>query len=162
MKISRKLGLIVLPLAVALAGCAPMQKDGAADSTTQAPAQTQGASVDVYTASDKVVKGYRAFKLNEKQTIYVSQNPVVTRENLTTINHVKDNQGRTFIQLGLNPAGVEALSKVGNQYGFATTIGGQLASISGIRQGNNFLFMVRDDTTASSIMQAVVPQQAKK
>ncbi len=158
MKISRKLGLVILPLAVALAGCETVKKT----ETTETAAPAQAASVDVYTASDKVIKGFRPFKLSEQQTIYVSPTPVITRENLTTINHVRDNQGRTFIKLGLNPAGVDALSKVNKQYGYATTIGGQLASITGVKQGSDFLFMVRDDATANSIMKAVVPQQAAK
>jgi len=158
MKISRKLGLVILPLAVALAGCETVKKP----ETTEAAAPVKAASVDVYTASDKVIKGFRPFQLSEQQTIYVSPTPVITRDNLTTINHVRDNQGRTFIKLGLNPAGVDALSKVDKQYGYATTIGGQLASITGVKQGSDFLFMVLDDATADAIMKAVVPQQAAK
>ena len=90
MKLSRKLALAVLPLAAVLAGC---QTTGSSSNQDAAPAaqtqQAQVANLEVFAASDKVVKGYRPVKLNEKQTIYVANTPVFTRADLTAIEQYK-------------------------------------------------------------------------
>ncbi len=164
MKLSRKLALAVLPLVAILAGC---QSTGSSSSQAAAPAaqaqQAQVANVEVFAASDKVVKGYRAVKVNE-QTIYVANTPVFTRADLTAIEPVQDNQGRAFVRLQLNENGVKALNAVPANRGFVTVVGGQVASLSGVRDGNNFLFLTRDTQTAQAIVGAVTGQQpaAKK
>ncbi len=164
MKLSRKLALAVLPLAAILAGC---QTTGTSNQAAAPAAQTQQAQVanlEVFAASDKVVKGYRPVKLNEKQTIYVANTPVFTRADLTAIEPVQDNQGRAFVRLQLNENGVKALNAVPANRGFVTVVGGQVASLSGVRDGNNFLFLTRDTQTAQAIVGAVTGQQpaAKK
>ncbi|AFK62343.1 hypothetical protein TKWG_10385 [Advenella kashmirensis WT001] len=162
MKLSRKVALIVLPLAAVLAGCNSM-KTGTESSpgTAQTPA-AKGTAVDVFLASDKVIKSYRPVKLSEKQTIYVSKTPIITRANLTSVDRVRDSQGRSFVKLSLNPAGVAALNAAPKEQGYATTVGGQLASLTGIRQNNDFLFMVRDDQVAGSVVEAIAPKTAAK
>lgn len=165
MKLSRKLALAVLPLAAVLAGC---QTTGSSSNQTTAPAAqaqpAQVANLEVFAASDKVVKGYRPVKLSEKQTIYVANTPVFTRADLTAIEPVQDNQGRAFVRLQLNENGVKALNAVPANRGFVTVVGGQVASLSGVRDSNNFLFLTRDAQTAQAIVGAVIGQQptAKK
>ncbi|MGO3125101.1 MAG: hypothetical protein ACTIKR_13830 [Advenella sp.] len=163
MKLSRKVALIVLPLAAVLAGCNSMKTGTESNpgTTAQTPA-AKGTAVDVFLASDKVIKSYRPVKLSEKQTIYVSKTPIITRANLTSVDRVRDSQGRSFVKLSLNPAGVSALNAAPKEQGYATTVGGQLASLTGIRQNNDFLFMVRDDQVAGSVVEAIAPKTAAK
>lgn len=127
MKLSRKVALIVLPLAAVLAGCNSMKTgtESSPGTTAQTPA-AKGTAVDVFLASDKVIKSYRPVKLSEKQTIYVSKTPIITRANLTSVDRVRDSQGRSFVKLSLNPAGVAALNAAPKEQGYATTVGGQL------------------------------------
>lgn len=160
MKLSRKLALVVLPLAAILAGCQSTGSTAAKqESAQQAPvAPQQVANVEVFAASDKVVKGYSPVKLNEKQTIYVATKPVFTRAQLTAIEPVQDNQGRAFVRLQLNEQGVKALNAVPANRGFVTVVGGRVASLSGVRDSNNFLFLTRDAQTAQAIVAAVVGQ----
>lgn len=158
MKLSRKLALVVLPLAAVLAGC---QTTGTSKTDGQATAQTQqqGASVEVFAASDRQVQGFRPVRISDKQVIYVAQNPVLTREHLTVIEPIQDNQGRHFVRLGLNAAGAQALTTVPKNQGYVTVIGGQVASLSGVAQGTNFMFLTRDAQTAQAIVGAVAGGQ---
>lgn len=160
MKLSRKLALVVLPLAAVLAGC---QTTGSSNAATDPAAQTQqqGAAVEVYAASDRQVTGYRPVRISEKQVIYVAQEPTLTRAHLTAIEPIQDNQGRHFVRLGLNAEGVNALNKVPQNQGYVTVIGGQVASLSGVTQGTDFMFLTRDAQTAQAIVGAVAGQQAK-
>lgn len=160
MKLSRKLALVVLPLAAVLAGC---QTTGSSTAATDPAAQTQqqGAAVAVYAASDRQVAGYRPVRISEQQVIYVAQEPTLTRAHLTAIEPVQDNQGRHFVRLGLNAEGVNALNKVPQNQGYVTVIGGQVASLSGVTQGTDFMFLTRDAQTAQAIVGAVAGQQAK-
>lgn len=165
MKLSRKLALAVLPLAAVLAGCQSTgSKAPAQEAQTQQEQQVQQpvqvASVEVFAASEKEVKGYRPVKLSEKQTIYVAQKPVFDRTALQAIEPLQDNKGRTFIRLQLNEAGVNALKAVPEDRGFVTVVGGQVASLSGFRDGNSYIFMVRDVQAAQAITAAVVGPQA--
>ena len=162
MKLSRKVALIVLPLAAVLAGCNTMKTGTESTGTTAQTPAAQGTAVDVFLASDKVIKSYRPVKLSEKQTIYVSKTPIITRANLTSVDRVRDSQGRSFVKPSLNPAGVSALNAAPKDQGYATTVGGQLASLTGIRQNNDFLFMVRDDQVAGSVVEAIAPKTAAK
>lgn len=160
MKLSRKLALVVLPLAAVLAGC---QTTGTSTANNQAAAQTQqqGAAVEVYAASERQVQGYRPVRISDQQVIYVAQTPTLTRAHLTAIEPVQDNQGRHFVRLGLNADGASALSKVPQNQGYVTVVGGQVASLSGVTQGTNFLFLTRDAQTAQAIVGAVAGQAAK-
>ena len=160
MKLSRKLALVVLPLAAVLAGC---QTTGSSTAATDPAAQTQqqGAAVEVYAASDRQVTGYRPVRISEKQVIYVAQEPTLTRAHLTAIEPIQDNQGRHFVRLGLNAEGVNALGKVPQNQGYVTVIGGQVASLSGVTQGTDFMFLTRDAQTAQAIVGAVAGQQAQ-
>ncbi|MDO5679677.1 MAG: hypothetical protein Q4G54_05070 [Pelistega sp.] len=160
MKLSRKLALVVLPLAAVLAGC---QTTGSSTAATDPAAQTQqqGAAVEVYAASDRQVTGYRPVRISEQQVIYVAQEPTLTRAHLTAIEPIQDNQGRHFVRLGLNAEGVNALGKVPQNQGYVTVIGGQVASLSGVTQGTDFMFLTRDAQTAQAIVGAVAGQQAQ-
>ena len=160
MKLSRKLALVVLPLAAVLAGC---QTTGSSTAATDPAAQTQqqGAAVAVYAASDRQVAGYRPVRISEQQVIYVAQEPTLTRAHLTAIEPIQDNQGRHFVRLGLNAEGVNALNKVPQNQGYVTVIGGQVASLSGVTQGTDFMFLTRDAQSAQAIVGAVAGQQAK-
>lgn len=160
----KKSALAVLPLAFVLAGCNTVNKANA-PAGGSAPAQAtaaQGAAVDVFAASNAAIQGYRPVRLNNKQVIYISPSSVINRSHITAIDIAKDNQGRTYVKLTLNPQGVALINSVGKNLGYATAVGGQLASLTGVRQGNDFLFAVRDQQTASLIVRAVVPQQAKR
>lgn len=158
MKLSRKLALVVLPLAAVLAGCQTTGTSNTAANQPAAQTQQQGASVEVYAASERQVQGYRPVRISEQQVIYVAQNPTLTREHLTAIEPVQDNQGRHFVRLGLNAAGAQALTKVPQNQGYVTVVGGQVASLSGVTQGTNFLFLTRDAQTAQAIVGAVAGQ----
>ncbi len=161
MKLSRKLALVVLPLAAVLAGCQTTGTSNTAADQTAAQTQQQGAAVEVFAASDRQVKGYRPVRISEQQVIYVAQEPTLTRAHLTAIEPIQDNQGRHFVRLGLNADGVNALNKVPQNQGYVTVIGGQVASLSGVTQGTDFLFLTRDAQTAQAIVGAVAGQQAK-
>lgn len=160
MMLSKKLGMVLVPAALVLAGCA--SNSGSSDKTAnQQQAQAvQAQPLAVYQASNKQVKGYRAVKVSPQQTIYVSETPVFQRANVTQVDTAQDNQGRSFIVLGLDQAGKQALSKVPASRGFVTTVGGQVASLSGTRQNNTFLLQTRDAQTSNGIIRAAFPQQA--
>ncbi|HZJ96560.1 MAG TPA: hypothetical protein VFD12_01870, partial [Oligella sp.] len=66
MKLSRKLGLAILPLAVVLAGC---QTTGSTSSAanTEAVVEAQ-AALQVYQASVTPVQGFRPVQISEQQT----------------------------------------------------------------------------------------------
>lgn len=159
MKLSKKLGLVLVPAALVLAGCA--NNSGSSNQTANAQqAQVQAQPLAVYQASNKQIKGYRAVKVSPQQTIYVSEAPVFQRANVTQVDTAQDKQGRSFIVLGLDQAGQQALSKVPASRGFVTTVGGQVASLSGTRQNNSFLLQTRDAQTSNGILRAAFPQQA--
>lgn len=164
MKLSRKLAIAVLPLAAILAGCqstapqAPTQAQQPAAQEQQAnpkAEQAQVASVEVFAATDKVVKGYRPVKLSEKQTIYVAKEPVFNRSDVTAIEPLQDNKGRAFVRLQLNDKAIKALNALPKDRGFVTVIGGQVASLSGFREGKNYVFLVRDVQAAQAIVAAI-------
>ncbi|WP_159990273.1 hypothetical protein [Pelistega ratti] len=158
MKFSRKLALAVLPLAAILAGCASSaSKDAATETVAQQAQAQQAASFEVYVASDKVVKGYRPLKVSEQSTIYVAQQPLFTRDQLTNIESVQDDKGRIFVRAVLNPTASKALAAVNNR-GFVTVVGSQVVSLNSARDGENFLFLVGDQQTAQAIVTAVKGQ----
>lgn len=165
MRFISKSVLAAIPLALALAGCNTTNK--AVAPSANAPAQSagaqaaaaQGASVDVFLASSKAVKGYRPIKLKNQKVVYVSPDAIVNRSQLTAIDVVKDKQKRTFVKLTLNEQGVASLNAVPAKSGFATVVDGHLKSLHGVRLGNDFLFKVPDDQVAASVVRAIVPQQ---
>ncbi|NEN74950.1 hypothetical protein F9B74_01215 [Pelistega sp. NLN82] len=158
MKFSRKLALAVLPIAAILAGCASSaSKDVATETAAQQEQTQQAASFEVYAASDKVVKGYRPLKVSEQTTIYVAQQPLFTRDQLTNIESVQDDKGRIFVRAILNPTASKALAAVKNR-GFVTVVGSQVVSLNSARDGENFLFLVGDQQTAQTIVTAVKGQ----
>lgn len=161
MKFSKKLALAVLPSAVILAGCANNKSDSNANAAAQAQAQQVAAQqLAVYEATTSQVNGYRPIKVSADQTIYVSQSPVFTRANVTQAQATKDNQGRSFIVLGLDDAGKQALGRVDASRGYVTVVDGQVASLSGTRQNGNFLLQTRDDNTSAQIIAKAFPEQA--
>lgn len=166
MKLIRKSALVVIPLVFVLAGCNTTNKATAPSATTTTPpdqtAATQGAAVDVYAASNAAINGYRPIRLNNQQVIYISPRSVINRSHVRGIDIVKDTQGRNYVKLSLNPQGVTLINSVPANQGFATTVGGQLASLTGVRQGSDFLFNVRDQQVAANIVRAIVPQQASR
>lgn len=164
MKLSRKLAVAVIPLVAVLAGCKTTQ-----NSAQSAPAQTQTtaqvASVEIYAASDKAVKGYNPVQISKTQTIYVSAKPIITRDHLIDIEPIPtDAQGRSFVRLGLNEAGQKAMTKIPKGQGYVTAVGGQVVSLAGVVKGANFLFLSRDEKASLAIVAAVTgqPVQAKK
>ena len=167
MKPSYKALLLALPLALALAGCKTTQPSAAQSSATASPAQAtrtqaqQGASIDVFLGTNTATRGYRPLKLNNKRTIYVSPRALFTREQLTGIDVVKTDGGAVYIKLSLNPAGVAALAAAPAKQGLVTAVGGALVSLTGLRQGNDFLFAVQNEQAAGAIVRAIVPQQAQ-
>lgn len=163
MKPSYKALLLALPLALALAGCKTTQPPAASASpasATRTQAQ-QGASVEVFLGTNAVTRGYRPVKLSNKRTIYVSPRALFTRDQLTGIDIVKADKGAVYIKLSLNPAGVAALAAAPAKQGFVTTVGGTLVSLTGLRQGNDFLFAVQSEQAAGAIVRAIVPQIAQ-
>ncbi|WP_051532190.1 hypothetical protein [Brackiella oedipodis] len=158
MKLSRKLALLALPLALAVTGCANHNHHH--DSDAAAAQTVQAADLQVFQASNTAVQGFRPVKISEKQTIYVSQAPVFSRAQVTDVNLAQDQQGRSFVVLTLDPAAQQALSKVPNTRGYVTLVGGQVASLSGTRQNNNFLLQTRSPQVSSAIVSSVFPQKA--
>lgn len=170
MKISRRIAIALLPLAAVLAGCqsakAPSTAAPAAEQTAAATSQTaqpeQAASVNVFAASAKQVKGYQAVKLSEKQTIYVSPEPTFTRLDVASVGApVKDTDGNVYVRLNLKEAALKKVKAVPNDQGFVTLIGGQVASLRGFSRGNSFYFQTRDAAAAQAITAAVVGQNTK-
>lgn len=164
MKLSRKLAIAVLPLAVILAGCqstAPQAQQATAQANPKVE-QVQVANVEVFAATNKVVKGYRPVKLSEKQTIYVAKEPVFNRAEVTAIEPLQDNKGRAFVRLQLNDKAIKALNALPKDRGFVTVIGGQVASLSSFREGKNYVFLVRDVRAAQAIVAAVTGVTASK
>lgn len=156
---------VALSLAALLAGCKTVDQSTASAASNRAAAQApavQAANVEVFMAARKALKGYRPIRLNDKQTIYISPAAVVERSHVTAIDIVKDQKNRIYVKLTLNPQGVALISKVPAGQGYATAVGGKLASLSGVRQGSDFLFSVRDQQTAGAIVRAIVPQQATR
>ncbi len=154
-----------IPLVLVLAGCNTTHKAAApaADTPAQsADAQAvplQAASVEVFLASNKAVKSYRPLKLSNQKVVYISPRAIFNRSHLTAIDIVTDQKKRTYVKLSLNAQGAAMLKAVPVNSGFATVVGGQLRSLNGVRQGNDFLFSVRDEQVAVSIVRAIVPQQ---
>ncbi len=166
MKLSRKPALTVIPLVFLLSGCNTANKATAPSAiTTPPPAQTvatQGAAVDVYAASNAAINGYRPIQLNSQQAIYISPRSVVNRSHIRRVEIVKDTQGRNYVKLTLSSKGAELISVVPSNQGFATTVDGQLASLTGVRQGSDFLFKVRDQQVAADIVRAIAPQKTNR
>lgn len=160
----KKTALSVVLFASVLAGCQSVSTSSApATGATPPVAQTaarQPATVDVYQATNAAIKGYRAVRVNDKQVIYLSPQALVNRSHVTLIDVVTDKQNRTLIKLGLNPQGAALLKAVPKNRGYATVIGGQLVSLTGVRQGNDFLFSVPNQQVAGAVVRAVVPQAA--
>ena len=150
--------------AFTLAGCQSVGTNSApAAGATQPAAQAaarQPASVDIYQFSNVAIKGYRAVRVNDKQVVYINPQALVNRSQVNLIDVVTDKQNRKLIKLGLNPQGAAQLKTVPKNRGYATVIGGQLASLTGARQGNDFLFSVSNQQMIGSIIEAVVPQAA--
>jgi len=166
MKSITKSALSVVSLVAVLAGCQPVgYKTAPAASTATAPATAQAAArqpatVSVFAASNAAIKGYRAVRLNDKQTVYVSTQPLINRGHITGLDVVQDKQNRTYVKMTVNPQGAALLRTVPNNRGFATVVGGQLVSLTGVRQGSDFLFSVANRQAATSVIQAIVPQVA--
>ncbi|ETD70426.1 hypothetical protein V757_07925 [Pelistega indica] len=165
MKLSRKLAVAVLPLAVILAGCSTVKDaanatantvSNAAGAVADAVTPAKQASIDVFLASQKAVKGYQAVKITDKQTIYVNTTkPIITRNQLTALESVKDNQGRSFVRLALNKDGLAALKATPKGQNYVTTVDGQLAAVGAFAQENYLYVPVRDEKVATSIVDAV-------
>ena len=64
MKLSRKLGLAILPLAVVLAGCQTTGSTSGSAADTQAVVEAQ-AALQVYQASVTPVQGFRPVQISE-------------------------------------------------------------------------------------------------
>lgn len=166
MKPITKSALSVISLVVALAGCQSVNNAAApAAGTATAPAQAavrQPAAVSVFMASNVAVKGYRPLRLNDKQTIYVSAQPLINRSHIRGLDVVRDTQNRTFVKMTLNPQGAALLKTVPKNRGYATVVGGQLVSLTGVRQGSDFLFSVANQQAATSLIHSIVPQPASQ
>lgn len=159
-----KSALSVISLVVALGGCQSVSTPVAPAAAT-APAQAaarQSASVTVFMAANAAVKGYRPVRLNDRQTVYVSAQPLINRSHITGLDVVRDTQNRTYVKMTLNPQGAALLKTVPKNRGYATVVGGQLVSLTGVRQGSDFLFSVANQQAATSVIQAIVPQQASQ
>lgn len=165
MKLSRKLGLAILPLAVALAGC---QTTGSttAQADTEAVVEAQ-AALQVYQASVTPVQGFRPVEISEQQTIHVSAAPVFTAADVTSHDIVADQNNNVYVAVNVTEQGKKALDAVPEDRGYAiaalnrTTNQTEAVSFSGIRQGDNlFLFRVNNEEVASAVVNSVWPEAA--
>ena len=106
MKLSRKLGLAILPLAVVLAGC---QTTGSTSSAanTEAVVEAQ-AALQVYQASVTPVQGFRPVQISEQQTIHVSATPVFTAADVTSHDIVADQNNNVYVALNVSEQGKAA------------------------------------------------------
>ncbi len=163
MKLSRKLGLAILPLAFALAGC---QTTGTTTQADTAQAVQAESALQVYQASVTPVQGFRPVKISDQQTIYVSAVPVITNANVTSHDVVADQNNNVYIALNLNEQGKAALDAVPANRGYAiaalnrATNQTEAVSFSGIRQSPNlFLFRVSNEQIAAAVVDSVWPQQ---
>ena len=163
MKLSRKLGLAILPLAFALAGC---QTTGTTTQADTAQAVQAESALQVYQASVTPVQGFRPVKISDQQTIYVSAVPVITNANVTSHDVVADQNNIVYIALNLNEQGKAALDAVPANRGYAiaalnrATNQTEAVSFSGIRQSPNlFLFRVSNEQIATAVVDSVWPQQ---
>ncbi len=162
MKLSRKLGLAILPLAVALAGCQTTGSTSGAD--TQAVVEAQ-AALQVYQASVTPVQGFRPVQISEQQTIHVSATPVFTAADVTSHDIVADQDNNVYVAVNVTEQGKAALDAVpeGRGYAIAALNRGtnqtEAVSFSGIRQGDNlFLFRVNNEEVASAVVNSVWPE----
>lgn len=173
MKLSRKLAVAILPLVAILAGCqstapqAPTQEQQPApqvsqpqkpveqEQQVQEKEQANGASLEVFVGSEKAVKGYRPINISETQTIYVDKKPMFTRADFNTIEALQDNKGRAFVKVQLNDKAVKVAKAVPKKRILAMVVGGQLASLVGMLEGDYYLFMVRNTQIAQAIEAAV-------
>lgn len=163
MKLSRKLGLAILPLAFALAGCQTTGSSTQA-AATQATVEEQ-AALQVYQASVTPVQGFRPVNISDEQTIYVSAVPVFTAANVTSYDVVADQNNNIYVALNVNEQGKAALDAVPENRGYAIAALNRASnqteavSFSGIRQGDNlFLFRVNSEEIASAVVNSVWPQ----
>ena len=163
MKLSRKLGLAILPLAVVLAGC---QTTGSTSSAanTEAVVEAQ-AALQVYQASVTPVQGFRPVQISEQQTIHVSATPVFTAADVTSHDIVADQNNNVYVALNVSEQGKAALDAVPQGRGYAVaalnraTNQTEAVSFSGIRQSDNlFLFRVNSEEVASAVVNSVWPQ----
>ncbi|NLA52188.1 MAG: hypothetical protein GX860_08725 [Alcaligenaceae bacterium] len=164
MKLSRKLGLAILPLAVALAGCQTTGSTSGAGADTQAVVEAQ-AALQVYQASVTPVQGFRPVQISEQQTIHVSATPVFTAADVTSHDIVADQNNNVYVAVNVTEQGKAALDAVpeGRGYAIAALNRGtnqtEAVSFSGIRQGDNlFLFRVNSEEVASAVVNSVWPQ----
>lgn len=158
---SVKKAAISVVFAFTLAGCQNVNT-GSAPATGATPPATvrQPATVDIYQFSKVALKGYQAVRVNDKEVVYIKPQALVNRSQVKLIDVVTDKQNRKLIKLGLNPQGAAQLKTVPHSRGYATVIGGQLVSLTGLSQGNDFMFSVPNEQMISSIIEAVVPQAA--
>lgn len=165
MKLSRKLGLAILPLAFALAGC---QTTGSTSkgAGTEATVEAQSA-LQVYQASVTPVQGFRPVEISDQQTIYVSATPVFTAADVTSHDIVADQNNNVYVALNVNNQGKAALDGVPEGRGYAvaalnpSTKQTEAVSFSGIRQSDNlFLFRVGSEEVASAVVNSVWPEKA--
>ena len=162
MKLSRKLGLAILPLAFALAGC---QTTGSSSAVgTQAAVEAQ-AALQVYQASVTPVQGFRPVQISEQQTIHVSAVPVFTAADVTSHDIVSDQSNNIYVALNVTEQGKAALDAVPADRGYAVAALNRASnqteavSFSGIRQGDNlFLFRVNNEEVANAVVNSVWPQ----
>ena len=166
MKLSRKLGLAILPLAVVLAGC---QTTGLTSSAanTEAVVEAQ-AALQVYQASVTPVQGFRPVQISEQQTIHVSATPVFTAADVTSHDIVADQNNNVYVALNVSEQGKAALDAVPQGRGYAVaalnraTNQTEAVSFSGIRQSDNlFLFRVNSEDVASAVVNSVWPQASQ-
>ena len=116
MKLSHKLGLAIVPLAFALAGCQTTGTTTQADTAQTVQAES---ALQVYQASVTPVQGFRPVKISDQQTIYVSAVPVITNANVTSHDVVADQNNNVYIALNLNEQGKAALDAVPANRGYA-------------------------------------------
>lgn len=166
MKLSRKLGLAILPLAFALAGC---QTTGSTSqgAGTAAVAEAQSA-LQVYQASVSPVQGFRPVNISEQQTIYISAVPVFTAAEVTSYDVVADQNNNIYVALNVNEQGKAGLDAVPADRGYAVaalnraTNQTEAVSFSGIRQSENlFLFRVSNEQVAAAVVDSVWPERSQ-
>ena len=164
MKLSRKLGLAILPLAVVLAGCQTTGSTSGSAADTQAVVEAQ-AALQVYQASVTPVQGFRPVHISEQQTIYVSATPVFTAADVTSHDIVADQNNNVYVALNVSEQGKVALDAVPANRGYAVAALNRASnqteavSFSGIRQSDNlFLFRVNSEEVASAVVNSVWPE----
>lgn len=118
----RKWAPALVLMTLALAGCktAPIQSGAAATSDTpgqpQSSAQPATASViEFFVAQNQAGPGLAELKLADGKMIYLQQQPVLTRADLTEAAALVDRQGANFVGLRFSESGARKLSEVSSR-----------------------------------------------